>query len=66
MPDVLRFCKSCPECVIASGSERCDRPPLHPIPVQCPFQIVEVGVMDLPKTKRGNIHVVVFQDFFLK
>ena len=64
--DVLRFCKSCPECVIASGSGRRDRPPLHPIPVQRPFQIVGVDVMDLPKTKRGNIHVVVFQDFFTK
>ena len=27
------------------------------------FQIVEVDIMDLPKTEAGNKHVVVFQDF---
>ena len=64
--DIVKFCKSCPECAIATGSGRRDNPPLHPIPVQRPFQIIGVDVMDLPKTKRGNIHVVVFQDFFSK
>ncbi len=36
------------------------RPPLHPIPVRRAFQIVGVDVMDLPKTERGNQHVVDF------
>ena len=40
-----------------------NRPPLHPIPVSKPFQIVGVDIMDLPLTKCGNCHVVVFQDF---
>ena len=31
-----------------------------------PFQILGVDVMDLPKTERGNQHVVVFQDFLTK
>jgi hypothetical protein len=35
-------------------------------PVQRPFQIVGVDIMDLPLTKRGNQHVLVFQDHFSK
>jgi len=43
-----------------------NRPPLHPLPVSWPFQIVGVDVMDLPLTKSGNHHVVVFQDYLTK
>ncbi len=39
------------------------RPPLQSIPVNRPFQIVCVDIMDLPITTRGNRHVLVFQDF---
>jgi len=39
------------------------KPPLEPIPVEHPFQILGVDVMDLPKTELGNKHVLVFQDF---
>ena len=39
---------------------------LEPIPVQRPFQILGVDVMDLPKTELGNQHVLVFQDFLTK
>ena len=42
------------------------KPPLQPIPVQRPFQIIGVDIMDLPKTERGNKHVLVFQDFLTK
>ena len=35
---------------------------LHLIPVQRPFQIVGVDVMDLSCTEQGNRHMVVFQD----
>ena len=61
--DVESICKNCPQCVIVSGSGRCNKPPLHPIPVQRPFQIVGVDIMDLPATQQGNKHVVVFQYF---
>ena len=40
--------------------------PLHPIPVDCVFQIVGVDIMELPRTSRGNSYVVVFQDFLSK
>ena len=34
--------------------------------IQCVFQIVGVDVMDLPKTKAGNKHVAVIEDFLSK
>ena len=59
--DTVQNCKSCPQCATVSGAGRSARPPLHPIPVQGPFQIVIVDVMDLPVTEQGNRHGVVFQ-----
>ena len=64
--DVVNYCKSCPQCAIVNSSGRINKPPLHPIPVSRPFQIIGVDVMDLPLTKAGNRHVVVFQDFLTK
>ena len=64
--DTLRFARNCPACAIVSGGGRPTRPPLHPIPVQRPFQIVGMDIMDLPKTNSGNCHVLVFQDYLTK
>lgn len=64
--DCRKHCVACPQCAIVSGSGRVNKPPLHPIPVQRPFQIVGLDVMDLPKTEAGNKHVVVFQDYLTK
>ena len=64
--DAIRFAKACPECAISTGSGRITKPPLHPIPVSRPFQILGIDVMDLPLTDRGNKHVVVIQDLFTK
>ena len=64
--DVDYHCKSCPECAIVTGAGRPGRPPLKPIPVNRPFQIFGVDIIDLPKTERGNKHVIVFQDFLSK
>lgn len=58
--DTLRFVRNCPSCTIVIGGGKPLRPPLQPIPVQRPFQIVGVDIMDLPKTADGNGHVVVF------
>ena len=49
-----------------SGGPKLGRPPLQPIPVQKPFQLVGVDIMDLPITEQGNKHVLVFQDFLSK
>ncbi len=64
--DALKFVENCPECAIATESVRPHRPPLHPIPVGRPFQIVGGDVIDLPKTSNGNKHVIVFQDYLSK
>eukprot|EP00731_Ephydatia_muelleri_P039043 Em1067g2a len=52
--DVLQFCRSCPECAIATGGGRPVKPLLSPIPVQRPFQIFGVDLMELPATSQGN------------
>ena len=41
-------------------------PPLEPIPVQRPFQIWGVDIMELPVTSKGNKYVIVFQDLLTK
>ena len=64
--DAVEFCKSCPLCAIVSGGERHVKQPLHPIPMQKPFQIIGLDIMDLPRIDQGNKHVVVFQDYFSK
>ena len=64
--DVLAYCKKCPECVVVTGAGRQHRLPLHPIPIQRPFQIIGVDIMDLSFTESGNKHVIVFQNMFTK
>ena len=64
--DALRFARNCPSCAIVSGGGKLKRPPLHPMSVQRPFQIVGVDVMDFPKTVKGNCHVLVFQNYLTK
>ena len=64
--DALNYAQSCPQCAIVQGAGRKQKPPLHPIPTERPFQIVGVDVMELPITTRGNKYVVVFQDLFTK
>ena len=64
--DATEFCRSCGKCATVSGVGRRNKPPLHPIPVQRPFQIVGLDVMELPRTDQGNRYVIVFQDFMTK
>ena len=64
--DAVHYVRNCPECATVSGGGRVLRPPLHPIPVNKPFQIVGVDIMELPKTAQGNKYVLVFQDFLTK
>ena len=64
--DAVQYCSSCTSCVVVSGGGRVHRPLLHPIPVQRPFQILGVDVMELPKTQAGNKYVLVFQDYLTK
>ena len=62
----LEYAESCPQCAIVKGTGHKNKPPLHPILTERPFQIVGVDIMELPVTTRGNKYVVVFQDLFTK
>lgn len=62
----MEFARNCAECAVVRGSGRLQRPPLHPISVSCPFQILEVDIMELPLTKSGNRYTIVFHDFLSK
>ena len=64
--DALEYAKSCPQCAIVKGMGRKNKPPVHPIPTERPFQIIGVDIMELPVTTRGNKYVVVFPDLFTK
>ena len=64
--DAIEHCHNCGECATVTGVGRRHRPPLHPIPVQRPFQIIGVDVMKLPVTDQGNRYVIVLQDFLTK
>ena len=64
--DVYKYCHGCPQCATATGGGRKSKPLLHPIPVQRPFQIIGVDVLELPKTESGNKFAIVFQDFLTK
>ena len=64
--DTIKYVENCPECTIVMGNGRHYNPPLHPIPIDRPFQIVGVDLMELPKTRKGNKYVIVFQDYLTK
>lgn len=61
--DTAQFTARCPQCAVVTGGSRQHRPPLHPIPVSRPFQIIGVDIMELPTTDQ---YVLVFQDFLTK
>ena len=61
--DTQKLTGNCPQC---TGGGHHHRPPLHPIPVSQPFQIVGVDMMELPRIDKGNRYVLVFQDFLTK
>ena len=52
--DALEFANQCAECAISGRGAQHGRPPLQPIPVQRPFQIWGIDIMELPVTKKGN------------
>ena len=52
--DALRHASNCPYCAIVEGSGRKQKPPLHLIPTECPFQIIGIDIMELPLTSKGN------------
>ena len=64
--DVSKFCRSCLVCASWRGPGRKKRPPLQPIPVEGPFEMIGVDVLQLPLSQSGNQYVIVFQDYLTK
>ena len=56
------LCKDCPHCTIVGRTEQKMLSSLMPIPVDHPFKILGVDVMELPLTAKGNKYLIVFQD----
>ena len=50
------------QCTIVERKEQKKIPSLMPIPVDHPFQIMGVDIMELPLTTKGNKYLIVFQD----
>ena len=64
--DTIDYANSCTQCAVVQGTGRRQKPPLHPIITERPFQIVGEDTMELPITSRGNRYVIVLQDLFTK
>ena len=64
--ELMDYARNCPQCTIVGRSQQKQVPPLAPIPVDHPFQIIGVDIMELPLTTKGNRYLIVFQDLFTK
>ena len=64
--DIINYTHNCPQCAIASGVGRRQSLPMKSIPVDHPFQIVSIDIMELPLAASGNKYAIVFQDLFTK
>ena len=64
--DTLKYVENCPECTITTGMGKHYNPPLHPITVSQPLQIIGLDLMELPQTQKGNRYVIVMQDYLTK
>ena len=63
--DIAQWCKSCLSCATRQVG-RAVKPPLTPMPVGGPFDRVRTDVVQLPVTRKGNKHAVVFMDYLTK
>lgn len=63
--DVRKYVKSCDECQRRGKNKRSE--PLHPIEVGLPFDRLGMDIVGpLPKTARGNTHIVVATEYLTK
>ena len=60
------ICMSCSHCQLYKVSAQVVVPPILRIQTSAPFELVAIDVMMFPKSKRGNVAVVVCVDHFSK
>lgn len=63
--DIAKWCRACVTCASRRVGQA-SKPPLNPIPVSGPFNLVGVDVIKFPKSQKGNQYAVVFMDYLTK
>ena len=63
--DISKWCRACVTCA-SQQVRQATKPPLSPIPVSGPFDLVGVDVIKFPKSQKGNQYAVVFMDYLTK
>ncbi|EYC19204.1 hypothetical protein Y032_0025g1233 [Ancylostoma ceylanicum] len=63
--DLVSWCKSCHQCFLTNRNTE-NIPPLRPIEVCRPFQIVGVDLLEMGLTTSGNRYIVTVIDHFTK
>ena len=62
----LEFCRSCAYCQLYKVRRIDKPPPILKVQSQYPFNLVCIDTLSLPKTRRGNVALVVCVDHFSK
>ena len=63
--DISKWCRVCVTCASRQVGQA-TKPPLSPIPVSGPFDLVGVDVIKFPKSQKGNQYAVVSMDYLTK
>ena len=63
--NISKWCSACVTCASQRVGQAA-KPPLNPIPVSSPFDLIGVDVMKFPKSHKGNQYTVVFLDHLTK
>ncbi|KAL6738325.1 hypothetical protein Aduo_011885 [Ancylostoma duodenale] len=63
--DIMKWSRSCRECFLARSHQR-NIPPLKPITTSRPFELIEVDLVELGLSERGNRYALVVIDHFTK
>ena len=64
--DILRKCESCVDCASVQGQSFRGTPPLVCMPVEGPFECVDMDFVELDKSAAGNLYALAFQDYLTK
>ena len=63
--DVLTYCRSCEKCQQAKLALP-QHAPLTNIPIETPWHMIAVDILEVPMSTRNNHYLLVVQDYFTK
>ena len=58
--------KGCPDCAVLASGGRVQRLPLNSIAISRPFLIIDIDIMEIPRTQQDNNFVLILLDMFSK